>query len=104
MIIDLRKNRIFELKQNLLNTDYKIHKYTEGVLSEEEFNIIKAERQAWRNEINRLENMSDETALNENLIIEREESTENVYDNELTEEVYDEEVSLNGFDTEMIPI
>ena len=47
--------RIQELKRNLTATDYKAIKYAEGLLSVEEYAGIKAERQAWRNEINKLE-------------------------------------------------
>lgn len=49
------RHRILELKQNLLNTDYKAIKFAEGLISEEEFAEAKAQRQAWRGEINRLE-------------------------------------------------
>lgn len=49
------KERIFELKKNLSNTDYKAIKYAEGLISEEEYAEIKASRQAWRDEINELE-------------------------------------------------
>lgn len=47
--------RIQELKQLLLKTDYKILKYNEGVLSEKEFIEIKTQRQLWRDEINSIE-------------------------------------------------
>ena len=43
------------LKQNLKDTDYKAIKYAEGAISEEDYAEIKAQRQAWRDEINRLE-------------------------------------------------
>ena len=46
---------INELKRKLTDSDYKVMKYVEGQLSEEEFTSIKAERQAWRNKINELE-------------------------------------------------
>lgn len=49
-------NRLCELKINLASTDYKLFKYLEGALSEEEFQPIKVQRQQWRNEINELEN------------------------------------------------
>ena len=49
------KLQIIALKQQLQSTDYKAIKYAEGWLSEEEFAPIKAERQAIREEINRLE-------------------------------------------------
>lgn len=48
-------NRIAELKTNLSETDYKAIKYSEGLISDEDYAPIKAERQAWRDEINKLE-------------------------------------------------
>ena len=50
------KRRIDELKVLLIESDYKATKYAEGWLTEEEYAPIKAQRQAWREEINRLEN------------------------------------------------
>ena len=47
--------RIAVLKQKLAETDYKAIKYAEGLLLEKEYSKIKAERQAWRDEINQLE-------------------------------------------------
>ena len=46
---------IQKLKAQLAKTDYKALKYAEGWYSEEEYAPIKAERQALRAEINRLE-------------------------------------------------
>ena len=46
---------ISKLKQNLSNTDYLCLKYAEGELTEEEYAPIKAQRKAWREEINQLE-------------------------------------------------
>jgi hypothetical protein len=43
------------LKHKLQETDYKAIKYSEGWLTEEEYAPVKAERQAIREEINRLE-------------------------------------------------
>ena len=43
------------LKLELQKTDYKAIKYSEGWLSEEEYAPVKAERQALRDEINRLQ-------------------------------------------------
>ena len=43
------------LKHKLSASDYKAIKYSEGWLTEEEYAPIKAERQAIREEINRLE-------------------------------------------------
>ena len=48
-------NRISELKQKLEETDYKAIKYAEGELTEEEYAPMKAQRKAWREEINKLE-------------------------------------------------
>lgn len=47
--------RIQELKGFLANTDYKAIKYAEGLITEKEYTEIKAQRQEWREEINRLE-------------------------------------------------
>lgn len=47
--------QILQLKRNLQKTDYQAIKYAEGELTEEEFAPIKAERKAWRAEINALE-------------------------------------------------
>lgn len=49
------QQKISELKQNLTATDYKAIKFAEGILTAEEFAETKAQRQAWRNEINQLE-------------------------------------------------
>lgn len=46
------KQRIAELKGLLAATDYKAIKYAEGELTAEEYAETKAERQAWRAEIN----------------------------------------------------
>ena len=43
------------LKHKLSQTDYKAIKFAEGWISEEEYAPIKAERQALREKINRLE-------------------------------------------------
>ena len=47
--------QIFELKQKLTQTDYKAIKYSEGLLTDKEYAEVKEQRQAWRDEINRLE-------------------------------------------------
>ena len=46
--------KIAKLKQNLEDTDYQAIKYAEGLISEKDYATIKAQRQAWRDEINRL--------------------------------------------------
>ena len=63
-------NRISLLKTSLASTDYKTIKYIEGKLTEEEFEANNAKRQAWRDEINRLENLTEEEARAEGLIID----------------------------------
>ena len=47
--------RIEILKSKLKESDYKAIKYSEGWLTEEEYAPVKAERQALREEINKLE-------------------------------------------------
>ena len=49
-------NKIIELKRFLQSTDYQAIKYAEGELSAEEYAETKAQRKAWREEINSLEN------------------------------------------------
>ena len=46
--------QIFNLKQNLLNTDYIACKIAEGVATKEEYKDILIQRQLWREEINKL--------------------------------------------------
>lgn len=46
---------IMQLKQQLADTDYKAIKYAEGLISAEDYEPIKQQRQAWRDEINELE-------------------------------------------------
>ena len=46
---------IERLKSNLLETDYLVQKYMEGQIPENEFVEITRVRQAWRDEINRLQ-------------------------------------------------
>ena len=50
-----KEERIVELKRLLTDTDYKTIKYSEGLISEEEYAEVKAQRQAWRDEINILQ-------------------------------------------------
>ena len=47
--------RILMLMHNLSDTDYLAIKFAEGALSESEYAPMRAQRQAWRDEINRLE-------------------------------------------------
>ena len=55
-----RLNRIAELKQLLAESDYKAIKYAEGWLTADEYAATKAERQAWRDEINELEGANEQ--------------------------------------------
>lgn len=50
-----KHERIAELKQLLASSDYKAIKYAEGLISAEDYEPIKQERQAYRDEINQLE-------------------------------------------------
>ncbi len=51
----VRAARLSELRSLLADSDYKAIKYAEGLITEEEYAPIKAQRQSWRDEINRLE-------------------------------------------------
>ena len=46
---------ISQLKAKLQATDYKAIKFAEGLITAEEYEAIKQQRQEWRDEINRLE-------------------------------------------------
>ena len=50
-----KEYQIISLKQNLADTDYLSLKHNEGDLTDEEFEPIRLQRKAWRDEINRLE-------------------------------------------------
>ena len=49
------------LKNNLRKTDYQAIKFAEGQITEEEFAPIRTQRQLWRDEINRLESLNNNT-------------------------------------------
>ena len=53
--IDEIQYKINEIKAKLSQTDYQAIKYFEGFISEADYAQIKAQRQAWRDEINALE-------------------------------------------------
>lgn len=53
--IDIKRNRIAELKDLLASSDYKLLKYQDGDMTEEEYAPIRQQRHAWRVEINQLE-------------------------------------------------
>ena len=48
-------DEILKLKAMLNATDYKLFKYLEGELSEEEYQTVKQQRQKWRIQINTME-------------------------------------------------
>lgn len=52
---EINANRIQELKEKLLETDYEAIKFAEGEISAKEYEPIKTQRKAWRAEINSLE-------------------------------------------------
>lgn len=54
------QGKIFALKAKLRDTDYKAIKFAEGEMTAEEFEPVKAERRAWRAEINELELLLNE--------------------------------------------
>lgn len=49
--------KITELKKKLKDTDYQALKHFEGYLTDYEYEPIKTQRQAWRDEINELEKL-----------------------------------------------
>lgn len=55
--IEVWNREIFELKEELQRTDYKAIKYAEGVMTDEEYQPVGIQRQAWRHRINELEEM-----------------------------------------------
>lgn len=58
----------------LARTDYKLYKYMDGSLSEEDYAPIKAQRQAWRDRINELEALITNPTLTQEEIIKAEEA------------------------------
>lgn len=54
-VVDPIRDQITTLKQNLTDTDYKAIKFAEGLLTAEEYEPTKVQRQAWRDEVNTLE-------------------------------------------------
>lgn len=52
--------QIMALKEELSASDYKAIKYAEGLITAEEYEPIKAERQALRDRINELEKQLEE--------------------------------------------
>ena len=54
-----RESRLAELKAALAETDYAVVKIAEGAATAEEYAELIAQRQTWREEINRLEAVQD---------------------------------------------
>lgn len=52
---EINQARIAELKQNLADADYWGQKYLDGEYTEEEWEVKKATRKAWRKELRELE-------------------------------------------------
>ncbi len=52
---ELNKQRYYSLKQQLADMDYKTSKYVDGDYTEQEWDLIVAERKRLRSEINNLE-------------------------------------------------
>lgn len=53
---EARNKKIEELKSLLEESDYQAIKFTEGWMSQAEYEPIKNQRQNWRDEINQLQN------------------------------------------------
>ena len=49
------EKEILDLKEKLLETDYKAIKYAEGEITDAEYEPIKQRRREWRRRINELE-------------------------------------------------
>ena len=62
--IDTINAEITALKSLLTDTDYKALKHADGVMSAEEYETIRQQREEWRNKINALE-VELETATRE---------------------------------------
>lgn len=50
-----RAEEILQLKRDLSATDYKLMKYVEGFITDEEYAEVKRQRSEWRAKINQLE-------------------------------------------------
>lgn len=58
------EDEIKMIKSYLAATDYKALKFSDGALTEEEYAPIRAQRQAWRDQINALETQLGITLIN----------------------------------------
>lgn len=57
---EIRLNRINELKHLLKESDYQAIKFAEGKLSSEQYKPVELQREAWRAEINLLQEVKGE--------------------------------------------
>lgn len=55
--------RIRELKKMLSESDYKALKFSDGVLTEEEYAPVREKRREWRSEINEIEKVFLEPSI-----------------------------------------
>lgn len=55
MDIKVYEIKLIDLKSELRRSDYKAIKHAEGLISDVDYAPIKAQRQAWRDEINEIE-------------------------------------------------
>ena len=69
-----RKEEIDNLKDELARTDYKLYKYMDGSLSEEDYAPVKTERQAWRDSINELEALITNPTITQEDMVKAEEA------------------------------
>lgn len=90
-----RKREIAKLKGELFAGDYKTIKHMEGLISDEEFETIKAERQAKRDRINELQSLITDPTIS------REEMDKIEKIAELTYELSDVNGDLNVLWNEM---
>lgn len=65
--IIVKTKRIAELKGLLKATDYQAIKFAEGVWTAEEYEEVRVQRQAWRDEINACENYIATAKIHEEL-------------------------------------
>lgn len=68
---------IAQLKIKLRETDYKAIKFAEGLISDEEYQPIKEQREEWRRQINEYEALLPDAKIEwENAIYEEEGETD----------------------------
>lgn len=54
---EINRQKIAELKKKLFDTDYQVLKWKEGELTDYEFEPMRLQRKAWREEIRELEKL-----------------------------------------------